>query len=157
MRAPAVPQELDDRQHDCETDAWDRAEDGDACETKDGQPELPALNPIEPLKSRDLEKSDRRGNDNGGQRRIGQMLQETGRDEQQEGHGDGADDAGQLRACSRRFRDGRAGRTTADRKSLEESCGEICGAKTDHFLIGIDWVAKPCGVCAREDASRQRP
>jgi hypothetical protein len=65
---------------------------------------------------------------------LGEMLQEAGSNEQQEVASGGDDDSGQLGARSRRFRDRSARRTAADRKSLEESRSEICGAETDHLL-----------------------
>ena len=43
MRAPAIPQELDDRDHDRKADAGDGAENRDADEADDGQPEFPVL------------------------------------------------------------------------------------------------------------------
>src|SRR4029450_3008649 len=43
VRTPAIPQELDDGDHDREADARDGAENGDPDETAEGRPELPAL------------------------------------------------------------------------------------------------------------------
>ena len=86
MWTPAVPQELNDRNHDGEANARDCAKDGDARETDDREPELPALNPIESAQTRQLDQADRRGDDDARQRRIGKMLQGRG-PHQEEGDG----------------------------------------------------------------------
>ena len=80
------------------------------------------------------------------------MLQEARGGDQEEGDGKRADNPGQLRPRSCRFRHRGARRTAADWKSLEKSGGEVCGAESNHFLIGIDRSAKPRSVRARQDA-----
>ena len=130
MWTPAVPQELDDRNHDGKANATDCAKNGDARETDDRKPELLALNPIESAQTRHLDQADRRGDDDACQRRIGKMLQEARSGDQEEGDGKRAHNPGQLRPRSRRFRHRSARRTAADGKSLEKSGGEVCGAES---------------------------
>ena len=81
---PAVPQELDDRNHDREANARDCAKNGDARETDDRKPELLALNPIKSAQTRHLDQADRRGDDDAYQRHIGKMLQEARSGDQEE-------------------------------------------------------------------------
>ena len=47
VRAPAVPEELDDGDRDREADARDRAEDRDPDQTDDRQPEFPTLDAVD--------------------------------------------------------------------------------------------------------------
>ena len=52
-------------------------QDGDARETDDREPELPALNPIELAQTRHLDQADRRGDDDACQRRIRKLVQKA--------------------------------------------------------------------------------
>src|SRR6185295_20275761 len=72
VRSPAVPQKFDDRDDDRQADAWNRSERSNANEADDRQPELPAL---------DAETA-------------GQVFQEIGSQQQQQGNGQGANHAG---------------------------------------------------------------
>jgi hypothetical protein len=115
VRPPAVPQELDHRDDDRDPDAGNRAEERDAGEADDRQPELPSLDAVEPPQVANFEETDGGRNDDGRERGIGQVLQQVGRCDQQHGDRECADDAGELvfaRPLPRR----RARRAAADGK-----------------------------------------
>ena len=78
MRPPAVPEELDHREHDREADARDRAEYGHAGKAADGQPELPALDAVDAAQVGDLDQPDGRGDHDRGQRRVGRSCSRSG-------------------------------------------------------------------------------
>src|SRR3974377_1579332 len=60
VRAPAIPEEFDDDNHDGHADTRNRAEHGDADQAHDGQPELPALDEIDSPQVPELEQADGR-------------------------------------------------------------------------------------------------
>ena len=80
------------------------------------------------------------------------MLQQVRRHQQQQGHAERADDAGQLGSGARGLGHRRARRTAADRKALEESGGQVGGAEADHLLVGIDIGARSRRIGARQHA-----
>ena len=99
-----------------------------------------------------LEQADGRRDHDGRERAARQALQQIGREDQEQRHADGADDAGDLRLRARRFRDRRPRRAAADRKSLKQSRGEVGGAEPHHLLVRIDRRAHPGRVGARQHA-----
>ncbi len=89
-------------------------------EADDRQPEFPALDAEDAAQVGELEQADGRGDHHRRQRAGRQVLQQVGGEHQQQRHGDGADDAGELGPGARGFGDRRARGTAADRKALEE-------------------------------------
>ena len=108
VRPPAVPQELDHGNHDRQPDAGNRAQHRDADRTDDRQPELPALDAKDSREVGDLDEANGRGDHDCSQCTGGQMSQEVRRHQQQQGHAERADDAGQLGSGTCGFSHGRA-------------------------------------------------
>ncbi|MCY1521412.1 hypothetical protein D9M68_562240 [compost metagenome] len=100
MGAPAVPEKLDHRSHHGDADTGHRAERGHPRQAADGQPELPGLNTVDAPQILELEQPDGRGDHHGGQRAAGQMAQQLGGEDQQQGHAARADDATELGPCA---------------------------------------------------------
>ena len=138
VRPPAVPKELDDGDHDRQTDPWNGSQHGHTDEADNRQPEFPALDTIDSLEVGNFDQADRRGDDDRGQSCGGQMLEKIRRHQQQQGDGERADDAGHLRLGTGGLRNGRARRAAADREALEKSRGQIGRAKPHHLLVGVD-------------------
>ena len=86
------------------------------------------------------------------QRAAGQVLQQIGCQQQQQGDGHGADHAGELGLRARGFGDRRARGAAADRKPLEQPSGQVGGAQADHLLVRIDLGAGLGRIRARQDA-----
>ena len=126
MRAPAVPQELDHGDHDrrARCREWRRAPPRprsrpstaripsagcDRCERRSANSNRPIAAAITTAASAG----------------VGKMLQQVGRDDQQQRDGQRAHDAGQLRPGAGGFGHRRARRAAADRKALEEPGSEV--------------------------------
>ena len=152
MRTPAVPQEFDDGDEDRETNAGDHPEYRDTNEANDRQPELPALDAIDPPEVGDLDQADGGGDDDGSERRIRQVLQQVRRDHEQQGDCDRTDDVRQLGAGAGGLGHRRARGAAADREALEETGCQIGGAKPHHLLVWVDTGAGSRRKGAREDA-----
>ena len=152
VRTPAVPEELDHGNDDRERDARNGAEHGHAREADHRQPELPALDAIDAAQVGDFEQADRRRDDDGGQRGVRQMLEQRGREQQQQRDGERADHARQLGLRARRLGDRRARRAAADREALEETGRQVGDAEADHLLVRIDRCAQTRRIGSRQHA-----
>ncbi|MCY1530755.1 hypothetical protein D9M68_659570 [compost metagenome] len=135
--APAIPEKLDHGDHHCQADAGHRAEHRDAYQADDGQPELPALDSVDATQIPEFEQPDGGGDDHRRQCAFRQVLQQGGAEQQQQRHAQGAEDTGQLSLGAGRFGHGRARRTAADRKALEQAGREVGHAQADHFLVRV--------------------
>ncbi|MNQ28189.1 hypothetical protein D3C85_414600 [compost metagenome] len=100
----------------------------------------------------EFKQADGGGDDDGGQRAAGQVAQQVGRQQQQDGHGNRPDDAGKLRARAGRLGHGRARCAAADGKPLEESRRQVGHAQPHHFLVRIHARVRARGVGARQHA-----
>jgi hypothetical protein len=103
VRPPSVPQEFDDGNDDGQADARDCPEHGDTDRAQDRQPELPALDPVDTGEIAELEQSDCGGDDHRCERRIGEVLEQCRRSDDEQCDDEGADDAGHLRFGARGF------------------------------------------------------
>ena len=150
--APTVPQELRDGEGDRQTNPGDRPEHGDADEAEDRQPELPALDAVDPFEIGDLEQADCRCNDDRSQRGAGQMPEEVRRQDKKKSDGERTDDAGQLGARAGCLRNGSARGAAADREALKEAGCEIGRAESDHLLVWVDVITQSRGIGSRKHA-----
>ena len=99
-----------------------------------------------------FEQPDGRSDDHCRQSSLRQILQQHGREHEQQRDRDRANDACQLGPGARRFGDRRARRTAADRKALKEAGRQVGDPQTRHLLVRVDRRTQTRGIGSREHA-----
>ena len=102
---PAIPQELDYRDGDCDANAMNHAEHGNSDKTDNRQPEFPLLNAEDATQVCEFEQADGGGNHDRSERATRQILQQIGSEHQKERDCNRAHNCGELRLRAGRFGD----------------------------------------------------
>src|SRR5262249_21369466 len=97
MWAPAIPQELDDRNNYADPNAGDHTEHRNADKPDNRQPEFPLLNAEDATQVCEFEQADGRGDHDRGERAAGQILQQARCEHQKERDRKRAHNSGELR------------------------------------------------------------
>ena len=122
---PRPAEDVADRQGDGHGDPGEHAERHDAEQRRDRQRELGPSDPVEPHRPRHVGQRDRRGDDDRGKRRLGQVAQQPGGQQQDQRDRRRADQPGDLRLRTGLLRHSGARAARADREALEQSGREV--------------------------------
>jgi hypothetical protein len=88
-----------------------------------------------------VDQADGGGDDDRGQHRQGQVLEEARGGHQQQGDGDGADQGGDLGAGAGGHGHRGPGGAAGDGEALEEAGGQVGRAEGAELLVGVDRLA----------------
>ncbi len=133
--------EAQQRQGDREQDRIDRTDQHHANGHDDGQPRLGAVDPVDHLQLGDVEQRQPRGDQHRGQHHGRHELQRRGEEQRDHGHRQCRDEAGNLRASTRRVRHRGTRIGAADDKALRGGGRDVDGAQRGHLAVRIDRVA----------------
>ena len=152
VRAPGPADEVQQRESDRDPDAPEHAENGDAGERHHRQRELRASPVAQAPRAHDVDQAQDRDDHDGRERRLRQVVHETGSKHQEQRQDAGADEPGDLAASADVLGDGGARAARGDREPLEEPGRDVRDAEDRELLVLVDLLAKPARVAARQDA-----
>ena len=131
-------------------------ERGDEVGTRD-PPELAAealgVRVVEVDQGGHVDELDDRGDHDGGQCRLGQVLEEPGEEEQRHNGQGGRDQPRQLRARTGGRVDRCLGEAAADHHAAAQAGGEVGATQRDEFAVGVDVLVVAGGVGLRRRQS----
>jgi hypothetical protein len=138
---PGPADEVAEGQQDGHEDPDQDPEQGHPTEGGQPEDELRAPHPVEAAGLGRLDEADGGGDDDRGQHRQGEVAQQAGGEDQQQGDGDGADQRRELAAGA--GRDGHRGARGAagDGEALEEAGGQVASPQGPQLLVGVDGLA----------------
>ena len=109
-----------------------------ACDPPELAAEALGVGVVELDQARHVDEPDHRGDDHGGERRLGKVLEEP-RQEEQRDHGEARrDERRELRAGACGRVDGGLGEAAADDHAAGQAGGEVGAAESDQFAVGVD-------------------
>ena len=112
-------------------------------------PEPLGVQRIEATDGGDVDELDDGGDDDGGQRRLGQVLEQAGEEQQRDDGQHGDDEPGHLRPGTGGTVHRRLRQAAVDDHPRGQPTAEVRRAESDQLAVGVDLVVRPRGVRLR--------
>ena len=151
LRSRSPRQHEQQRQGDRQQNAVQDIERDDAQHGEQGDQELLAAEPPEANQLRNVEQAERRHDQNGAQRRFGQIGQRLREEHQHQGHRPGGHETGHLALAPHGMIHGRSRIGAADRERSAEAGGDLARAQGEELTICVHLVMALGGEAPRHD------